>query len=70
MFIDNFLFFFQLSPTVVPYNGFVADIDARSIFDIIEKSDKMSLIMLLTNRSNLQRVEICETYKSIYNKVN
>ncbi|KAF7988049.1 hypothetical protein HCN44_007543 [Aphidius gifuensis] len=58
----------QLSPTVVPYDGFVADIDARSIFDIIEKSDKMSLIMLLTNRSNLQRVEICEKYKSIYNK--
>lgn len=59
---------YQLSPTVVPYVSFVAELDARSIFNIIEKVDKISLIMLLTNRSNSQRIDICKQYKSIYNK--
>lgn len=65
------LFLFQLSPTVVPYNGF----DARADAEVIRKAmkgfgtDEKAIINVLANRSNLQRQEISSQFKTLYGKV-
>lgn len=70
-FLSMRIFLFQLSPTVVPYNGF----DARADAEVIRKAmkgfgtDEKAIINVLANRSNLQRQEIASQFKTLYGKV-
>lgn len=64
-------FFFQLSPTVTENPNF----DPRTDADVLRKAmkgfgtDEKAIIQVLAYRTNLQRQEIANQFKTLYGKV-
>lgn len=55
---------------VKDFQGFDANQDAEALYNAMKGfgSDKEAILDLITSRSNKQRVEICQAYKSLYGK--
>ncbi|XP_028049336.1 annexin B9 isoform X2 [Monomorium pharaonis] len=58
------------SPTVVPYGGFDARVDAETLRKAMKGfgTDEKAIIHVIANRSNLQRQEIASQFKTLYGK--
>ncbi|NXN28010.1 ANXA6 protein, partial [Nycticryphes semicollaris] len=56
--------------SVKEFPGFDASQDAEALYNAMKGfgSDKEAILDLITSRSNKQRVEICQAYKSLYGK--
>ncbi|NXT56518.1 ANXA6 protein, partial [Pluvianellus socialis] len=56
--------------SVKDFQGFNANQDAEALYNAMKGfgSDKEAILDLITSRSNKQRVEICQAYKSLYGK--
>ncbi|NXA17584.1 ANXA6 protein, partial [Ibidorhyncha struthersii] len=56
--------------SVKDFPGFDASQDAEALYNAMKGfgSDKEAILDLITSRSNKQRVEICQAYKSLYGK--
>ncbi|NXK55838.1 ANXA6 protein, partial [Chauna torquata] len=56
--------------SVKDFPGFNASQDAEALYSAMKGfgSDKEAILDLITSRSNRQRVEICQAYKSLYGK--
>ncbi|KAI1234139.1 hypothetical protein IHE44_0003855, partial [Lamprotornis superbus] len=56
--------------SVKDFPGFDANQDAEALYNAMKGfgSDKEAILDLITSRSNKQRVEICQAYKSLYGK--
>ncbi|KFM12018.1 Annexin A6, partial [Aptenodytes forsteri] len=56
--------------SVKDFPGFDASQDAEALYNAMKGfgSDKDAILDLITSRSNKQRVEICQAYKSLYGK--
>ncbi|NWS67271.1 ANXA6 protein, partial [Crotophaga sulcirostris] len=56
--------------SVKDFAGFDANQDAEALYNAMKGfgSDKEAILDLITSRSNKQRVEICQAYKSLYGK--
>ncbi|XP_071426155.1 annexin A6 isoform X2 [Pithys albifrons albifrons] len=56
--------------SVKDFQGFDANQDAEALYNAMKGfgSDKEAILDLITSRSNKQRVEICQAYKSLYGK--
>ncbi|KAM6322509.1 annexin A6 isoform 2-T2 [Podargus strigoides] len=56
--------------SVKDFSGFDASQDAEALYNAMKGfgSDKEAILDLITSRSNKQRVEICQAYKSLYGK--
>ncbi|XP_075622806.1 annexin A6 isoform X2 [Balearica regulorum gibbericeps] len=56
--------------SVKDFPGFDANQDAEALYNAMKGfgSDKEAILDLITSRSNKQRVEICQVYKSLYGK--
>ncbi|NWV40261.1 ANXA6 protein, partial [Grantiella picta] len=56
--------------SVKDFEGFDANQDAEALYNAMKGfgSDKEAILDLITSRSNKQRVEICQAYKSLYGK--
>ncbi|NXX39971.1 ANXA6 protein, partial [Tricholaema leucomelas] len=56
--------------SVKDYPNFDANQDAEALYNAMKGfgSDKEAILDLITSRSNKQRVEICQAYKSLYGK--
>ncbi|XP_068062042.1 annexin A6 isoform X2 [Anomalospiza imberbis] len=56
--------------SVKDFQGFDANQDAEALYNAMKGfgSDKEAILDLITSRSNRQRVEICQAYKSLYGK--
>ncbi|XP_074147929.1 annexin A6 isoform X2 [Sminthopsis crassicaudata] len=56
--------------SITDYAGFDANQDAEALYTAMKGfgSDKEAILELITSRSNKQRQEICQSYKSLYGK--
>lgn len=75
--IEIFFFFnqigiaFQCTPTVYPAPNFDAKSDATALKKAMKGlgADEKAIIEIVCKRGVVQRLEICEAYKSLYGKV-